>query len=392
MERRAFRYFVEQAHPRTGLVKDRASNFGKDDYTVTSMAATGFGMAALVIGSKRGYIPRKEAYQKALRTLQTAAKLPHEHGWLYHFLDGRTGERAWKSEVSTIDTALWIAGALAAGEYFKGTEVERLARRLYDRMDFNWMRTDGGTLPHELTISMGWRPETGFIHSRWHEYSEHLILNLLALSSSTHPVPAECWTAWERDFFTVGPYRGLGLDLPLFVHQYTHCFVNLKNRPDGQGTDYWRNSVIATEANRWYCESKAKEFAGLGPNVWGLSAVDGPDGYRAYGPVDRDMDGTISPIGVVAALPFLPKESENALETMKARYGDHIWGKYGFSPFNVQRDWWGPDIIGIDVGAALLMLDRYRYKDDLIPNLLERAALRRGLKRAGFAARRLGKS
>lgn len=385
IERRAFQFFRDQAHPRTGLVKDRASNFGRDDYHIASMAATGFGLSALVIGAKRGYISRDDAYRRALRHLQFAAKMPHERGWFYHFVEWHNGRRAWNCELSSIDTALWLAGALAAGAYFKGTEVDRLAQRLYRRIDFNWMRTDAGAKPDELTLSMGWTPERGFIRARWNEYSEHLILNLLALSSPTHPIPAESWDAWVRDPYPVGPYAPLGGDLPLFVHQYSHAFVNFRGRRADDGVDYWENSVIATQANRWFCTNleRAEEF-GFGPNEWGLSAVDGPDGYRAYGLVPRDVDGTLSPIGVAAAMPFLPEVCLETLKAMKQKHGERIWGKYSFAAYNQKRDWVQPDMIGIDAGAALLLLDRYRFSEAVIPSLLERTVLWRGLQRAGF--------
>ncbi|MBW3623603.1 MAG: hypothetical protein KY468_09365 [Armatimonadetes bacterium] len=388
LERRAFDYFIHEADPRTGLVKDRAANFGSDKYYVASMAATGFGMAALVVGAKRGYLPRKEAYRRALRHLQFAATMPHLRGWFYHFVDMKTGERVWNCEVSTIDTALWVAGALAAGAYFKGTEVDRLAQRLYRRMDFNTMRTDGGAKPDELLISHGWKPETRFLRARWNTYSEHPVLTLLALSSPTHPVPKECWTAWKRDWGEIGPYKALGIHLPLFVHQYVHCFTDLRGKTDGGGIDYWANSVEATKANRWFAVQHADKYPGFGPHGWGITAVDGPDGYRAYAPQSDQVDGTLSPMGVVAALPFLPEESRETLAAMKRDHGERIWGRYGFSAYNVGREWRGSDMVGIDAGAALLLLDRYRFGEALIPALLDKAVMRRGQNRAGFSRAR----
>jgi hypothetical protein len=390
LERRTFRYFLDRAHPKTGLVQDRAANFGTDAYHVASMAATGFGLAALVIGTERGYISRDEAYRRALRTLKFAAQMPREHGWFYHFVEWDTGERSWKCELSSIDTALFMMGVLAAGEYFRGTEAEALAQKLYRAVDFNWMRTDGGAKPNELTLSMGWKPEDGFIASRWGGYSEHTFLYLLALSSPAHPVPAESWTAWERVRGKIGPYEALGIRHPLFVHQYLHCWVDVKGKVDSRGDDFWENSVAATRANRWFCMYRA-DFPGFGPTGWGLNAVDGPDGYRAYEPVPGNPDGTLSPIGVAAALPFIPKEGMETLMAMKKEHGERIWGKYGFSSYNLKRDWRGDDMVGIDAGAALLMIDRYRTGGALIPGLIERAALHTGLKRAGFHRKEVGK-
>jgi hypothetical protein len=384
LHRRTFDYFLHEADPHTGLVKDRAGNFSPDTYVVSSIAATGFGLAALAVGAKRGYLSHEESYRKTLDTLRFISTMYHLKGWLYHFVDMKTGERLWKCEVSTIDTALFIAGALAAGVYFKGTEAEKLARGLYERMDFNFMQTDGGAKPDELTICHGWRPEEGFLKSRWDHYDELATLYFLALGSPTHPVPNESWAAWKRTGGKIGPYTALGIEMPLFVHQYVHCFYKMRGRKDALGEDLWKNSVTATLANRWMCIQHAAEFPGFGPEGWGISAVDGPDGYRAYDLSGRDIDGTLSPIGVAAAVPLAPEIAIPTLLHMKKSYGTKIWGRYGFSAYNLKRDWRGKDMVGIDAGAALLLLDRYIYKDDFIPGLLERGGQTVGLQRAGF--------
>ncbi len=389
LHRQAFDYFVNEADAKTGLVKDRAANFGRDSYAVASLASTGFGLAALAVGAERGYLSRAAALAQATRTLKFVASMPNQHGWLYHFVEKRTGARAWNCEVSTIDTALFLAGALAAGEYFKGTEAERLAQTLYRRVDFNWMRTDGGARPNELLLCHGWTPEKGFLASRWDAYSEHVLLNLLALSSPTHPVPVGCWTAWKRDTATLGPYRAWGIRLPLFTHQYLHAFANLRGRKDAAGEDFWANSVAATKANRWYCIQRAEDFAGWGADGWGVSAVDGPDGYRAYAPTAGDSDGTLSPMALAAALPFLPKEAATALLAMnqadsRQPHANQLRGRYGFSAVNETRRWRGPEMVGIDAGAALLLLDRALFAGDFTPSLVEKAGIARGLKRIGF--------
>src|SRR5947209_6799756 len=220
---RAFLYFIEHADAHTGLVLDRALASGEahpanhPSHNITSSAATGFGLTALCVGAERGWIVRDEARSRVLVTLHFfAERASQEHGWFLHWMDAATGERRWNSEYSSIDTAMLLAGVLTAREYFRDdAEVVRLATEIYERADFKWM-LDGDS----LLLSHGWRPETGFIKSRWNTYSEHLILQLLAIGSPTHPIAPRAWRAWSRRRITYAGYIYMS-DGPLFTQQYT---------------------------------------------------------------------------------------------------------------------------------------------------------------------------
>lgn len=363
LQRAAFDFFWFEAHPTTGLVKDRAGNHRGDDYPVASIAATGFGLAALPIGVERGWITRTQAEQRAVATLKfVREKLHHERGWLYHFVDRKTGERVWKCEISSIDTALFLAGALLAGEYFGG-EVKLLANSIYRRVDFQWMLTDGGTRPDEKLLGHGWKPETGFLKSRWDNYSEHLLLNLLAIGSPTHPIPASCWEAWERN---TGEYKGFKTFKcgPLFTHQYSQAFIDFRGKRDRSGFDYFESAVQATKANRQFCMDQAATYKTYGSNVWGLSACDRPGGgYEAYGapPARAVHDGTVAPWATVTAVAFTPDLALESVNFMREHFGTRLWGRYGFSDgFNVDKDWYADDVIGIDLGAAILLIENHR--------------------------------
>lgn len=357
LQRRAFDFFWFEAHPKTGLIKDRAGNHAPDEYFAASIASTGFGLAALPIGVERGWITRKQGQDRALLTLRFVHdKLKNKHGWLFHFVDFRTGERLWNCELSSIDTTLLLTGILTVGQYFGG-ETRELAQKIYHRVDFDWMRTDGGTKPNEKTLSMGWRPENGWINSRWRDYNEHLVLNLLAIGSPTHPIPADCWKAWKRQ---VGEYKGhktLACG-PLFTHQYSQAFVDFRGRKDSLGFNYFDSSIQATLANRQFCIDE-----GYGPNMWGLSATDKPDGgYDAYGapPGEAKHDGTISPWNTAAAIVFTPDLVMAAVRNLRENH-PQLWGRYGFSSaYNAERKWVAPDVIGIDAGAAILMIENHR--------------------------------
>jgi len=363
IQRKAFEFFWNEADKETGLIKDRAKNFGTDDYTVASIASTGFGLAGLAVGESRGWITHEQAYERALMTLRFFRdKMEHNHGFYYHFVDLKTGERMWESEISSIDTALFLAGALSIGSYFQNTEVQTIANELYRRVDFQWMLTDGGALPDELLLSHGWKPETGFLPYRWDSYNELMILYQLAIGSPTHPIPASSWEAWARPMGTYAGYTTFAIG-PLFTHQYSHIFIDFQNKRDNLGYDYWSSSVNATKANRQFCIDKKGEYKTYSENVWGLTACDGPDGYRAYGapPGHIDQDGTVSPGAPAASIVFTPELSISALKHIYQTSGNQIWGRYGFSnAFNLDRDWYDKDVIGIDLGPILLMIENYR--------------------------------
>lgn len=368
VQRKAFLYFWEQTDARTGLTKDRAGNFGGGDRGIASMAATGFGLTALTIAESRGWITREQAYARALTTLRhLRSRQAHEHGWFHHFVSAATGEPTANAEVSSIDTALLLAGALTAGKHFAGTEVDRLAREIYERVDFPWMMTDGGAKPESRTLSMGWT-SAGFIPARWDAYSEHQILYILGLGSPTHPLPAESWRAWKR------PEKGplTQASGPLFTHQYSQLWLDLRGWKD-EGQDYFANSVEATLAHRAAAIAAGKDFSTYGPKCWGLTACDGPEGYRAYGAYPNALiqDGTVAPTAAGGSLAHTPALSVAALRHMKARYGGRIWGRYGFADsfntdprwrkrFNADGLWRSPDAVGIDQGAILLAAENAR--------------------------------
>ena len=367
LQRKAFLYFWNETDPITGLTKDRAGNFSDGDRGTASLAATGFGLTALTIGESRGWITREQAYARLMTTLrQLRFRQAQVHGWFHHFVDASTGEPLPGSEVSSIDTALLLAGALTAGRHFAGTEAEALAREIYERVDFPWMMTDGGAKPEERTLSMGWTPN-GFLAARWNAYSEHQILYMLGLGSPTHPLPAAAWRAWKRPEGALTQASG-----PLFTHQYSQLWLDLRGWKDGD-QDYFDRSVKTTMAHRDAAIAAQGEHAAYGPNCWGLTACDGPDGYRAYGlyPAGPEDDGTISPAAAGGSAAFTPGLSIAALRFMKDEYGDRIWGRYGFSDafnadprwkerFNAEGLWRSPDAVGIDQGAILLAVENAR--------------------------------
>jgi hypothetical protein len=402
LERRAFRYFREQADSQTGLVLDRARTDGspadEEHRNVASIAATGFGLTALCIAASHGWIEQQEARASVRRTLRFfAGRAQQEHGWFYHWMHWQTGERMWNSEVSSIDTAILLAGVLTARQYFRAdAEIVRLAKVIYERVDFNWMLNGSPTL-----LSHGWRPETGFLKARWDAYSEHLILQMLAIGSPTHPITPRAWLAWQRTRITYQGYHYLWGAPPLFIHQYSHAWIDFRGRRETwyPFTDYFANSVTATRAHKAFCLALSPEFPGYSENVWGITASDSVRGYVAWGGPPRDpaIDGTVVPSAAGGSLMFTPDISLPALRAMRESFGKRIYDRYGFTDaFNPQTGWVDSEVIGINIGIILLSAENLRtgnvwrwfMRNREIPRALDAVGLTKTVSRKGAKTQR----
>jgi hypothetical protein len=363
LESRGIQFYIDSADPMTGLMPDRAKANGGAG-KIASIASVGFGLTALCVGEYRGWVAHQEAYDRSVRVLRFLRDHgPQEHGYFYHFLNMHTGERAWNSEVSDIDTALLMAGVLTVRQHFAGTELAKLADELYERVDWPWMISPDGTL------SMGWSPENGFHGSRWRSFNEGPLLYLLGLGSRSHPLPPAAWRAWHRE--PVVTYAGLTYMQcpPLFTHQYPQVWFDLRGLRDDYA-DYFRNSQLATLSQRqWSIDDLSAQFPTYGPNLWGLTASDTEGGYTAWGgpPTDRTrkadskIDGSITPAAAAGSLAFEPRLCLDDLENMRAQYGVKGFLKYGFvDAFNPANGWYDTDALGIDIGPSVLMAENCR--------------------------------
>jgi hypothetical protein len=364
VQRRAVRFFWEKADPTTGLVNDRANNFGADDETVASIASTGYGLAALPIAVERGWLSRHDAAARARATLHFLLTMPNNHGWLVHFVDRRTGQRVWGSEYSSIDTALLVAGALICGQYFardvSTLDIFDLSDALYRRIGWWWLLTNNNTQPHKKVLSHGWWPETGFIPNNYADYSEAILLYLLGLGAPLRPLPGTTWDAFERPLQTYAGIEWLKAG-PIFIHQMPYGYFDLRNQRDRLGFDYWVSSTNAMKIHRQFCLDLAGERQTYAQGFWGINASDGPDGYRAYGAVEGPEDGTVSPTGAICSITFTPELAISAARAFYEKDGGALWGNYGFvNAFNVDRNWSSSVVIGIDLGMALLAIENHR--------------------------------
>ncbi len=405
-------------------------------YKFSSIAAVGFGLTVYPIGVERGWITRDQAVQRVLTTLKFFANAPQGdsedkdagyHGFFYHFLDMKTGLRygPWV-EVSTVDTTWLMAGVLFDETYFdkddpQEREIRKLAEKLYRNVDWTWAQAG-----HPL-LSMGWTPQGKFIPYDWKGYDEAMMLYILALGSPTHAIKPDAWNGWTSTYKdTWGSFMGgkphVGF-APLFGHQYTQSWIDMHGIQDGfmrrHGMTYFQNSRRSVVGQRAYAINigTGNSDTGYGPNIWGLTACDGPGdttwehangtttifhGYFARGADVGDIidDGTIAPTAAISSIVFAPKLVLPAIDTMYARYGKWLYSRYGFlDAFNPSfrldvplrtgrvvpgEGWFDDRYLGIDEGPIVLMIENYR--SGFVWRVMRRNPhIRKGLERAGFA-------
>lgn len=359
-----FKFFITQANsnPKSqgyGLIRDKSELSPE----VASIASVGYGLAALVIGAERKWIRYEKAYKKAKGTLDTFLNnLEATNGFFYHFIHMETGKREWNCEVSIIDTGIFICGAILAGEYFGG-EIKQKAEQLYKNINWDWYRDESVN-----QFYMGYSPEQGF-SGHWDMYAEQLMLYVLGVASPTFPVEPTIYEDFKKPVADYGEIKNIVHTYcgTLFTYQYSHAWIDFRNRKDKDGIDWFENSVKATLANRKYCIENSQKFKTFGENSWGLTACLGPKGYSGeFGakPAFSELqgnDGTISPSGAAGSIVFTPELSMQSLEY----YYEHfpkLWGKYGFKDaYNLEgeKPWYAKECIGIDKGTSMLMIENY---------------------------------
>jgi hypothetical protein len=414
LQRETFDYFLHETNPANGLVRDKTA-----DNWPASIAATGLALACYPVAVERGFMTRPAAVARTLTTLRFFWSCPHgpepdatgHRGFYYHFLDMQTGRRAWRCELSTIDSALLLAGALTAAAYFDAEtaderEIRALTDALYRRADWRWAQNRGATVTH------GWTPEGGFLAHRWQGYDEALLLYVLGLGSPTHPLAENsyaAWTSgnrWESHYGYDYLYAG-----PLFTHQLSHVWIDFREIQDafmrGKGIDYFENSRRATYVQQRYAIENPGKFTHYCECCWGITASEGPGpavlkldgvkrkfyGYLARGAPNGPDDGTLAPWAVVASLPFAPEIALEALHFCIHQAKLKEFNAYGFKaafnpthpgePGNPYGWWVSPWHFGLNQGPIVLMIENHLTG---LPWRLMRGCpyIVTGLRRAGF--------
>lgn len=426
LSRDTFVYFWETTDKNTGLAPDRFPS-----KSPASIAAVGFALTSYPIGVEHGYITRKQAVDRTLATLRFFWNLPlgpgkkgaaGYQGFYYHFLKMKDGTRSqdWEIELSTVDTALLMAGVLFSQSYFDGpdkkeSEIRVLADKLYRRVNWQWAQN------HTPLITHGWFPDKGFLEHDWAGYNEAMLVYILALGSPTYAIGENTWQAWTADYKDDWAIDN-GIEYltfaPMFGHQYSHVWIDFRDIQDDymkeKHSNYFENSKKAAYAQRQYAITNPESWDGYGENLWGLTACDGPGkfnlevngkmrkfmGYSARGVGNYSFDdGTLAPTALIGSLPFAPEIILPAIQSTYKSFGKHLYTNYGFLdsynpsfkfdlPSKIGKvipnvGWIANDYIGIDQGAILAMVEN--HQSELIwKTMRKNPYIKRGLKRAGF--------
>jgi len=421
LERRTFDFFWERSDAKTGLTPDRWPT-----PSFSSIAAVGFALTAYPIGAEHGWITRKQARDRVMTTLQFFRNARQDtmiagaagyRGFFYHFLDMSSGARYRDVELSTVDTALLMAGVLFCQSYFDHPDeapVRAVAESLYARVEWDWSQV------RPPAISHGWKPESGFLEYDWVGFNETMLVQILALGAPLHPATGDVWTNWTKNYrwgeFQGHEYVGFA---PLFGYQYTHVWIDFRGIRDAygreKGLDYFENSRRATLAQRDYAIANPGGWKDYGERLWGLTACDGPidktieiDGrprefhtYWGRGATFGDVrdDGTVAPTAAGGSIVFAPDVVVPALMAMREDYGEHVYSRYGFvdalNPTLALQTrvpqghvvpgvgWFDTDYLGIDQGPIVCMIENQR--NEFVWNVMRRNPhVLKGLQAAGF--------
>ena len=367
LSKRSFMFFWEQAEPTTGIVRDRSRTDGAPvDGTareVGSIAAVGFGLAGLCIAAERGWVPRPAAIERTRVTLRFfAERSQHQRGWFYHFINIRTGAREWASELSSIDTALLLAGVLTVAPVLRRGRGDSTARRR--------------NLPaRRFHLDARWRSVAAVPRLEARVRLPEVALGPLLRAHG--PVPAghriadasyscrclACLASprgYVRALLATSAGRRRSSCISTRMRGSISAAVASVSRPTPTGG---RTRSIATRAHKAFMLGLAKEFPGYTDAVWGVTASDSRKGYVAWGgpPRDPGIDGTVVPCAAAGSLMLAPEITVPAVREMRQRFGDRIYGRYGFADaFHPTDGWVNPDVIGIDLGITLLSAENLR--------------------------------
>lgn len=381
----AWAWFLRYTHPKTGLTLDGGANSADaaapapDDPTTTqaSIAATGFYLGLLAAAVTRGQLGKDDAHARALQTLRFARhNIDHVRGVMLHFVHSDTGARFGQSEYSVLDTAIFLHGAIVAGQAFGG-DVANIADEMLDRVEWDRLLTEHKPSDRPImSYGFGGDDRALLPHGADVRSSENLMPLVLAAGSRTHPVDKSCWYNMAVNRNLRVPLHGwtpppdlahvLNPSHGLFTAYYGLCWMNLRGLHDADGLDLWSNARTAALFNRQACRQVwAERFQTYRPangGWWGLSAGDGPSDqrqrhstYTVPNPIDGDRNGTVWPTAALGAFPWIPAELSQDLPNWRASpWWPRCRGRYGLASFSIDRDWVSGKLLGIDVGSFLL--------------------------------------
>jgi len=390
LQRACFHYYWEGAEPNSGMARENIPG----DERMVATGASGFGIMALVVGVNRGFITREQGLERITRIVNFLEHANRYHGAWSHFMDGTTGRTMpvfgmLDNGGDLVETSFLVQGLLVARQYFHGpTPAEQSLygriTALWESVEWNWYRDT----PTSDFLYWHWSPEWAFqIHHPLIGFNEVMITYLLSIASPQHGVPATLYySGWssqseralkyragwsgttDGDHYSNGrTYYGIKLDVgvgsggPLFFTHYSFMGFDPHTLHDRFTKSYFDNNRNIALINRAYCVANPKHFSGYGPDAWGLTASDGPNGYVPHAP-DADHDrGTLTPTGALASFPYTPEASMAAFKHYYRDLGDELWDIYGpRDAFDPGAEWVSPIYMGLNQAPIVVMIENYR--------------------------------
>ncbi len=397
VQRQTFRFFWEGAQPDSGMARDRIPVGPADREDLVVTGGTGFGVMALIVAVERGWVSRDEALARLRLMLDVLYRATCYHGVFAHFINGRTAATIpfWRKDdgADLVETSFLMMGLLCARRYFeRDTPLEREVRGrisgLWEEVEWTWHTQDG-----RKVLYWHWSPNNGWaMDHEIHGWNECLIAYVLAASSPRYAINPNVYHrgfasgkefANGRSYYDVSLPLGMPYGGPLFFAHYSFCGLDPRGLKD-RYADYWEQNVSHVRINYAHCRANPGRFAGYGPECWGLTASDDPEGYSAHAP-DND-NGTISPTAALSSLPYAPAESLRALRHFLSLQEGRLWGRYGFvDAFNEGRNWVAETFLAIDQGPIIVMIENYRT--GLLWNLfMSDPDIQAGLRRLDFTS------
>ena len=384
-----FRYYWEGAEPNSGLALE---DIPARSYMIAA-GASGFGMMAILAGVKRSFITREQAVQRFTKIVNFLLKAEKFHGAFAHFMDGRTGEvipyfGQYDDGGDLVETSFLMQGLLTARQFFNGDNArEKFIRdnitKLWNGVEWDWYKR----YPDSTFLYWHWSPDYAWhINHRFVGFNEAQITYLLAMASPTHSInPGMYYSGWANQseyaqryradwggtntgdkYFNDSIFYGIRLKVgvsnggPLFFTHYSYLGFN-PHLINDKYTNYFDNNRDIALINYRYCLENPNHFPGYGAGCWGLTASDGPWGYKANEPVKSRDNGTIAPTGALSSIAYTPEQSIAALKNLYYKYGKFLWGEYGFrDAFNLSQNWCSPIYMGLNQAPMVVMIENYR--------------------------------
>ena len=368
VQKYTFRYFWDDAHPTSGMAKER-NNSGD----IVTSGGSGFGIMSILVGIENGYITRTEGVNRIIKIISFLQFAERFHGVYPHWMNGKTGKAVAFSQFDNggdlVETAFLMQGLLSARQFFDADNasekaIREIITKLYEDVEWDfYSRNNSGVLYWHWSPDYAWQ-----MNFPLRGYNEAMIVYILAIASPTHPVLASYWNtgwtsnanykngnSWYGHKLLVGPAYGG----PLFFAHYSFLGFDprgIKNKD----VNYFINNRNHTLINRGWCIANPLNHKGYSAECWGLTASDNPFGYLAHEPGSRD-NGTITPTAALSSMPYTPSESMDALRYFYFTEGEKLFGKYGFyDAFNAKVNWYADSYLAIDQGPIVCMIQNLR--------------------------------